>query len=473
MPRPNRTSHLERGTTRSGSARVGLVVVLVALPVATLACLPALLHLVVTSDSVHYLATANNLVHGQGFATGLSRPATSWMPLYPMLLAGAIALTGSMTGAAVVVNLLAAAAIFILTWLLVRTWRGRVDWFTWFAAGATTLSPAIFRQTLFALSETAFAALVLLLIYAATRSEKDRRWLWGVAVAGAAVALTRHVGMFALLGVGVAWRKPRYWLALLPGVVATVLWVLLAGTGDQASGFSVHRGIEGLGLSLWGTAAIIGGWPMFGLAVLALALSRKLRGLPVNALLAALAMLVFTALGGFYYVAGDLQGRMQIATQVLLVPCLLTAAATISADRVFRWAVYAGFSAFILQNAIGVLNPLYFTSPVSFNTPLWRTRRSVVLIGRTPSNVDIYTNAPDGVWFATGRRTFDLRHTDGRTDLRPAVDKGGLVVYFKGLNRPNYVQPEFYKDRVLSDSAGTPRIDDTPEALIMWVSRAQ
>ena len=473
MLRSGRSPHLERGNARSGSGRIGLAVVLVALPVATVACLPALLHLVVTSDSVHYLATASNLAHGQGFVTGLSRPATTWMPLYPVLLAGPIALTGSMTGAAIVVNLLAAAAIFILTWLLVRRWRGKVDWFAWFAAGATTLSPAIFRQTLFALSETAFAALVLLLIYAATRSERDRGWIWGVAIAGVAVALTRHVGIFALVGVAAAWRKPRYWLALLPGAVAAVLWVLLVGTGDQASGWSFQRGIAGLGLSLWGTAAIVGGWPMLTLAVLALAISRKLLGIPVNALLAAMTMLVLTALGAFYYVAGDLQGRMQIATQVLLVPCLLTAAATISADRVFRWAVYAGFAAFILQNAMSVLNPSYFTSPVSFNAPSWRTRRSLALIKETPTNVDIYTNATDGVWFATGRRTYDLPHTDGGVGVKPVQDRGGLVVYFKGLNRACYVQPEFYKDRVLRDSTGTQLIDDTGEALIMRVSRAQ
>ena len=65
------------------------------------ACLPALLHVVVTSDSAHYLATAENLVQGQGFTTGLSRPATSWMPVYPLLLAASIAVMGSMTGAAI------------------------------------------------------------------------------------------------------------------------------------------------------------------------------------------------------------------------------------------------------------------------------------------------------------------------------------------------------------------------------------
>jgi hypothetical protein len=472
MPRPNRPQQPARVAAPSGSARVGLLVVLAALPVATLACLPALLHLVITSDSVHYLATANNLIHGHGYVTGLSRPATTWMPVYPLLLAAFTPLTG-MTGAAVAVNLLAAAAIFVLTWLLLRTWRDKVDWFTWFAAGTTTLSPAVFRQTLFALSETAFAALVLFLIYATTRSENNRRWLWGVAAAGVAVALTRHVGVFALVGVAVAWRKPRYWQALLPGAVATVLWVLLAGTGDQMSGLSFQRGIGGLGLSLWGTAAIIGGWPMLGLAVMALIFSGEQPGIPVNALLAALTTLVLTALGGFFYVAGDLQGRMQIATQVLLVPCLLTAASTIRADRVYRWAIYAGFAAFILQNATSVLSPSYFTSPINFSTPLWRTRRSVALIDKTPTDVDIYTNAPDGVWFATGRRTYDLPHADGTIGVKPAKDRGGLVIYFKGLNRPGYVQPEFYKDRVQRDSTGNPRVDDTAEALIMWVSRAQ
>lgn len=281
---------------------------------------------------------------------------------------------------------------------------------------------------------------------------------FAVGLVALAVALTRHVGILALAAVAAVWRNPRYWLALLPGAAATVLWVLLAGTGDQLSGFSVSRGLAGLGLSLCGAAARLGGWPMLVLAILALAWSKKLNGAPKRTLTAALALLLLTALGGFLYVAGDLEGRMQVGPHVLLVPCLLIATEAVSAERPFRWAVYAGFAAFIVHNAAGLFNPnTYYTSAMSFNTPAWRTRRSLDVVRRAPPDMDVYTNAPDGVWFATGRVTRDLPRTDGRGKPNEHEDRGGLVVYFKGLNRIGYVPPEFYSDRVLRGSTGKRR----------------
>ncbi len=472
MREPNQTGRKKEHGPRSRPTFVA--VVFVAFAVALVACIASMTRMVVTPDGVEYFATASSLVHGKGFTTGLDKPATTWMPLYPILLAGAMALVHGMTAAAVAVNLLAIAAIFVVTWLLVRKWRGRVDWFTWFVAGATALSPAVLIQAMFALSEVAFAALVLLLIYAATKAETDNRWLWGVAVAGVAVALTRHIGIFALTGVAVAWRTRRYWQALLPGAAATGLWMLLAGKGDQLSGFSLQRGLDSVWRSLSGAAGMLGGWPMLGFVVVALVYWRKLREVPNRTPLAALTFLLLTGLGGFFYVAGDLEGRMQLAAHVLLVPCLLAITAVVLANRPFRWAVYAGFAAFIVISAASLWNPHVFgTGGMSFNTPQWRNRKALALIEQTPATTDIYTNAPDGVWFATGHVAYPLPRTDGRCKPKPHEDKGGLVVYFKGLNRPGYVPPEFYNSRVLLDSAGKPMIDNTDEALVVHVRKAQ
>jgi hypothetical protein len=472
MPEPNQSGRQNKHGTKSRPAFVA--VVFGALAVAFVACIPSMTRLVVSPDSVEYLATASNLVHGRGFTTGLDKPATTWMPMYQLLLAGSMAMIRSMTAAAVAVNLLAIAAIFVLTWFLVREWRGRVDWFTWFVAGATALSPAVLSRAMFALSEVTFAALVLLLIYAATRAETSHRWLWGVAVAGVAVALTRHIGILALVGVAVAWRTKKYWLALLPGVAATGLWMLLAGRGDQLSGFSIQRGLDSVWRSLSGAAGMLGGWPMLGFVVVALLYWRKLREEPIRTPLAALTFLLLTGLGGFYYVAGDLEGRMQLAAHVLLVPCLLTITAVVLANRPFRWAVYAGFALFIVISAAHLWNPRVFgTGGMSFNTPQWRNRKALALIEKTPPARDIYTNAPDGVWFATGRVTYPLPRTDGRSKPKPHPDKGGLVVYFKGLNRPGYVPPEFYNNRVLHDSTGKPMIENTDESVVIVVNKAQ
>ena len=467
MPAPNQPA-------KSRSVLVALAVTLVAFAVATVACVPSLTRLVVTPDGVNYLATANSLFHGRGFTTGMDKPATTWMPLYPLLLAALMAVVPGMTTAAVGVNLLAVAAIFALTWLLVREWRGRADRFTWFAAGATALSPALLAQAMFALSEVAFAALVLLLIYAATKAETNSRWLWGVAVAGVAVALTRHIGILALVGVAVAWRKPKYWQALLPGAIATVLWMLLAGRGDQLSGFSAQRGLDSIWRSLSGAAGMLGGWPMLGFVAVVLAYRKKLKEVPIKTPLATMTFLVLTGLGGFFYVAGDLEGRMQLAAHVLLVPCLLTITAIVLAKGPFRWAVFGGFAVFIVISAASLWNPKVFrTGGASFNTPQWRNSRTMALIRRTPAGTDIYTNAQDGVWFATGRVTYELPRTDRRVVHGPNIDKGGLVVYFKGLNRTCYVPPESYNNRVMRDSTGRPMFENTDEAVVMTVQRAR
>jgi hypothetical protein len=474
MRKPRQAGRQNEHGTKPRPALVAFAVVFLAFASAFVACFASMKRLVVTPDGVEYLATASSLVRGQGFTTGMDKPATTWMPLYPILLAGSMAVVRSMTAAAVVVNLLAIAAIFVLTWLLVRQWRGRVDWFTWFAAGATALSPAVLMQAMFALSEVAFAALVLLLVYAATKAETDKRWFWGVAVAGVAVALTRHIGILALAGVAVAWRTKSYWLALLPGAAATGLWILLAGTGDQLSGFSIQRGLDSVWRSLSGAAGMLGGWPMLGFVAVTLLYWRKLREVPTKTPLAALTFLLLTGLGGFFYVAGDLEGRMQLAAHVLLVPCLLVIAAIVLANRPFRWAVYAGFAVFIVISAAHLWNPRVFgTGGMSFNTPQWRSRKALALIEKTSPARDIYTNAPDGVWFATGRVTYPLPRTDGRSKPKPHPDKGGLVIYFKGLNRPGYVPPEFYNSRVLHDSTGKPMIENTDESVVIVVDKAQ
>ena len=90
VPAPNQT-------VRSRRAFLAFAVAFVALAVATVACISSLTRLVVTPDGVNYLATANSLVHGRGFTTGMDKPATTWMPLYPILLAGLMALVHGMT----------------------------------------------------------------------------------------------------------------------------------------------------------------------------------------------------------------------------------------------------------------------------------------------------------------------------------------------------------------------------------------
>ena len=383
-----------------------IVRIAIALAVATVACIPAIVHTTVTPDGTHYCAIASNLLQGHGFKTGLDMPATNWMPLYPILLAALMGLLpgASPANAAVVLNILAVAAIFLLAWGLLRTWRGRVDWLTWSGAALTVLSPGLVRTAELALAETVFTVFVLLLVYAVTRAEVNPKWLRVVVLASVLVALTRHIGVIILVAVAFAWFRWSYVPVLLPGVVSSMLWLCFCGTGGQLSGFSLVRGLSGLFESLTGALDGAGGVILFGILIAAVWSRRRHRNSLDRAALAGILALLLTALAGFVLVMGDMDGRMQLAAQVLLWLALIGAAAEVPAVPQVRYGACIGAAACCL---LGILQPTpATTSRVDFNSKRWRESRVMELVRNAPAGLDIYSDAQDGIWYATGRVTY-------------------------------------------------------------------
>lgn len=161
-------------------------------------------------DPYVYLHAAQTLRDGQGLrnydfhnpipqaVTGLpNAPMTSWPPLYPIVLA----VFGADLQAARILNGLTLGLTLILIWILYA------DYGVWWGvrlavmiALPLSLSAEVGRILLSASSETLFYPLMLAYLYALARI-KDNRWLAACALLGAALPLTRYVGL-AFVGVG-------------------------------------------------------------------------------------------------------------------------------------------------------------------------------------------------------------------------------------------------------------------------------
>lgn len=217
---------------------VGLVTALFAVAVALFVWQPVLASF--ADDSVSYLVMAQVFSPWQAasppVAEAFAREAF-YPPLYPLLLA-LVGVAQDFARAQLVTALLLAACL-PLVYLLGTRWLGD----RWAAAGAaavTALLPSLWIHVKGTLSEPLFALVFLatLLLIDAEDDGRKRRWL--LALAMAALVLTRTVGLIVVAAYAacVLVRRDRpLGRALLPALAAIVAygaWVLLrpAQTGD-------------------------------------------------------------------------------------------------------------------------------------------------------------------------------------------------------------------------------------------------
>lgn len=114
----------------------------------------------VSSDSIKYISTAENLLKGKGYVDYGGNVVSAAPPLYPLALAAVLSGGVSRDQAVMIVNSLALLAIGLFSWLIL-TRLGVVG--VWRVVGMVTtmLSPLLVPVTQSALSETLFLALAL------------------------------------------------------------------------------------------------------------------------------------------------------------------------------------------------------------------------------------------------------------------------------------------------------------------------
>lgn len=156
-------------------------------------------------DSTIYLAAARAL-HADGrftalsYATGLSAPVIGYPPLYSVVLAALVPLTGTPETAAVAVSTFCLAVTVFLTFLLVMRGAGVSSLAALGAAVTVALSVDLFALACMALSEPLFLLLLLAAWLALARALQTRT-LPPVVLSAclfAAAWLTRYAGMAAL-----------------------------------------------------------------------------------------------------------------------------------------------------------------------------------------------------------------------------------------------------------------------------------
>jgi len=219
---------------------------------------------------LEYFERAQNLVRSGSYEVIENLPDASHPPVYPIVLATAVALAqaGGALAAAKLANLVLAALTLLLLAALTRELAGRS------AAIAVALVYAIYPRALLMplllASENVFAPLLVLLVWVAARRARRTRSLALAGLAGLVIglaALTRSVGyllallwLIALLARRVPVRTILMELAILLAVQHLVMlpWAI---RNQRAIGrFTFLNSVGGIGLFIGNNPHATGDW---------------------------------------------------------------------------------------------------------------------------------------------------------------------------------------------------------------------
>jgi hypothetical protein len=428
--------------------------------------------LYVSPDAVFYVGTARNWLDGRGLTppAGLP-PLEHFPPLFTVVLAAVGRLgVDPLTGARVV-NALAFAGIVLLVGVVVRAQTRSVP------AGlvAAVLAAAavdLLTYSASALTEPLFILLGLAgLVVLASYLEVPRpALLAGAAALVAAAFLTRYVGV-ALVVAGVAallWRR-RWWAAAVFGAVSVApvgLWLFWAGgRGTSDRTVAVHMfGAEYLGQAARPLSRWIVPWPKppvgLLLAVLlvagAIAVARRL---PVTAgarpslswllvVFTVAYLAVLLANRALTDATGRLDARflapLHVVAILLVVPALWRRRLPAPALALAGLLVVAQMADAVAWTVGGLTD-----DSVSRRGYAATALRQSPLMAH--AGTPLYTNAPDAVYFVTGRTSTPIPATrdylTGRPNDRYAEQlaamraAGGHLAYFDAITFRRSFQP--------------------------------
>lgn len=416
---------------------------------ASLLIIPTNSGVIVTADSVRYISAAENLAHGKGYVDYGGKKMAAFTPGYALALAVPLAMGISREQSVVSVNWLALVLIGIFSWLILQR-MGAGKW-SWLGAAVIMALPHNIQASQSALSEGLFLALVLAWGYAVMRV-KGWRWALGASALGVALCITRHAGVGLLLGAFIALRGWKRWAVAVPGVVALAAWILLNGAGENTP--TAHKPWSDL-------AEMLNGYWIWITALMPLAFLLLWKRARILAWAAAGWMIVmFTAC--VLVDLGDTGTRMITPAVTLLILGLFT-----SKVKINRWMVVF-LSVFLLVKSVDMLRKDRELIK-GFNMKSWSSSPTIKQLADLPDNL-IYSNAPDGIWWVTGRVTQPLPRTDGRTpQIANALPMTGacIAIYFKSQPRHYYGDPLRWKDRVMKDKDGNVEVFETKDAYVM------
>lgn len=284
---------------------------------------------------------------------------------------------------------------------------------------------------------------------------KRTTWLILAAILGVALCLTRHAGIGMLVGAIFVLRGSKRWLATLPGILAIVLWMVLVGTGENLPMQSKTTPWPDIWQNLNGYWTYLAALIPF--AVVALWQKQRLL------LAMAVGWAVTIILTCFVVNLGDTGTRMIIPAATLLMLGLFTLK-----TKTERWAIGLLVALLTIQSYQILASPRDANS--GFNSSAWKKSETLVRLSNINPD-EIFSNAPDGLWYWTGRVTQPLPRFDGRPtqvkNPKPMKD-ACLAVYFKQqMGRSYYGTPDNYVKRVARDTNDAIQIFEYPDAYVM------
>ena len=456
-------------------------------------------------DSASYVGTARNLLHGHGFtAPPGSPPLSHFPPLFPLVLAGVGWLTGlDPLDVAGVVNPLLLGLTALLVAVVVRRRSGSV---AVGVAASTAVVVGVDLLTYFAsaLSEPLFVVLVLgamLCLPRAVAGDDGSRWWWvAAAVLTAGACLTRYVGvglvaaeMFVLVVVG---RRRRVGPALALGAASLAplaVWLAVAGRGNRP--LVVHL----FNLDYWA-----GGWSSLSRWLLPHFVPGPVRGLALAAVIAAVVTLVVRrpprpaprdrdrdVLGlllpafAFAYLAVLVADRVALEATGRLDLRFLAVLHVVAVVGLVPW-LHRGLrgrarpAAAAAGLALLALHGIAATSWVAdgltdtgvdrrgLTAAAWDQSTVLAAVAALPPDVAVYSNAPEAIFFLTGRAAAPLpAHTDYLSDRRrpeyPAERATVEDRLARGAAVVVWLRPYAYRQRYLvavADLGAVPVLED-------------
>ena len=428
--------------------------------------------LYVSPDAVFYVGTARNWLDGRGFTPppGLP-PLEHFPPLFTVVLAAVGKLGMDPLTGARVVNALAFAGIVLLVGAVVRAQTRSVP----AALVAAVLAAAavdLLTYSASALTEPLFILLGLaaLVVLASYLEEPRPALLAGAAALAAAAFLTRYVGV-ALVVTGVAallWRR-RWWAAGVFGAVSATpvgLWLVWAGgRGTSDRTVAVHMfGAGYLGQAARPLSRWIVPWPkppvglLLALLLVAAgaALARRrpatAEARPSLSWLLAVFTVTYLAVLLANRALTDATGRLDAR---FLAP-LHVVAVVLAVPALWRRRLPAPALALTgLLVAAQVADAAAWTAGGLTDDSVSRRGYTATALRQSPlmahAGQPLYTNAPDAVYFVTGRTSTAIPVTHdyltGRPNERYAEEvaamraAGGHLAYFDAITFRRSFQP--------------------------------
>lgn len=439
-------------------------------------------------DSVKYIKAAESLLQGNGLtltdAEGTAVPMTHYPPLYPMTLAAGSLGVLDMHTSARIINALALAGLITMAVLLVDS-NSSGDRLSTFTGLLVFSSTSLFSNYLRAWSEPTFLLLTALALFLLARwkYESNNNLLIVAGLVAGLATLARYAGIALILSGGLfivlsSRREIRALAFRLGAFLATsifplAIWLLYnssrASTATNrtlawhpVTGETLSQGISSIGTWIMPGQAVV---PSLGLGVVTLTiimvcLARNSLGQhrPLVVLCS-----IFLLLYSIFIIASislfdahtPLDGRILSPLNMAWLLCLVPVARA-SRERLsgvpFVRLVPLGLMLIILSLNLYATGSVIETSRnegIGYSDRLWRESRVMGLIHYFPSDVRLYSNAPDAIYFHTGRLVEYPPLKYDPTTLRPnsdygqqvqvmvqAVEHGATVVHFHAVRRP-------------------------------------